>query len=73
VYVRTRVVPTGLAYLFHFTRHFRAGLSYPAAARLEFWQCLLHRLRSMVVLTHILKPASFADPDGTKPALPKTI
>jgi hypothetical protein len=63
----------GLAYLFHFTRHFRAGLSYPAAARLEFWRCLLRRLRLMVVLTHILKPASFADLDGTKPALPKTI
>jgi len=45
-------VPTGLAYLFHFTRHFRAGLSYPAAARLQVWWCLLHRLRSVVVLTH---------------------
>jgi hypothetical protein len=35
--VRTRVVPTGLAHLFHCTRHFRAGLSYPAATRLEFF------------------------------------
>jgi len=34
--VSTRVVPAGLAHLFNFNRHFRAGLSYPAATRLEF-------------------------------------
>jgi len=47
--------PTGLVHLFHFTRHFRAGLSYPAAMRLEFWWCLLHRLRSMIALTQSLE------------------
>jgi hypothetical protein len=52
------------SHLFHFTRHFRAGLSYPAATRLEFWWCLLHRLRSMIVLTQSLKPASFLASDG---------
>ena len=53
--VRTRVVPTGLAHLFRFTRHFRAGLSYPAATRLESWWCLLQRSRSMAVLTQCLE------------------
>ena len=42
----------------HFTRHFRAGLSYPAATRLESWQCLLDRMRS-IVLTHTLQVAPF--------------
>jgi hypothetical protein len=55
--MKTRVVPTGLAHLFHFTRHFRAGLSYPAATRMECWWRLLHRLRSMVVLTQSLLAA----------------
>jgi hypothetical protein len=68
--VRTRVVPTGLAHFVHFTRHFRAGLSYPAAPRLEFWWCLLHRLRSMVVLTQSLKPASFRAFYGAAEAAP---
>ncbi len=54
--VRTGVVPTGLAHLFHFTRHFRAGLSHAAATRLEFRWCLFHRLPSTVVLTQSLKP-----------------
>jgi len=54
--------------VFHFTRHFRAGLSYPAATRLEFWWCLLLRLRSMVVLT--LKPVSFWNLNGTAKAVP---
>jgi hypothetical protein len=68
--MRTRVVPTALAHLFHFTRHFRAGLSYPAAARLEFWWCLLHRLRSVVVLTQSLKPRVFCGRGGTAKAVP---
>ena len=48
VCVRTGVVPTGLAHLFHFTRHFRAGLSHAAATRLEFRWCLFHHLPSVV-------------------------
>ena len=79
--MKTRVVPTGLAHLFHFTRHFRAGLSYPAASRLESWWCLLHLLRSMVVLTQSLQPLSGlitgriklwrmeSEPQGLKPDL----
>ena len=51
--------PTGLAHLVHFTRHFPAGLSHPAATRLESWWCLLPRLRSMVVLTQSLEAAPF--------------
>jgi hypothetical protein len=57
VCVRTGDVPTGLEYLFHFTRHFRAGLSYPAAARLKLWWCLLQRMRAMRFLTQTLKVA----------------
>ena len=53
-----RVVLTGLAHLFYFTRHFRAGLSYFAATQLEFWWCLLHRLRSVAVLTITLLRAN---------------
>jgi hypothetical protein len=33
--VRTGVVPRGLVHWFHFTRHFRAGLSHAAATRLK--------------------------------------
>jgi hypothetical protein len=67
--VRTRVVPTGLTHLFHFTGHFRAGLSHPAAARLEFWWCLLHRSRSMVVLTQS-KSLFLLGLNGTAEAVP---
>ena len=42
VCVRTGVVPTGLASVFHFTRHFLCA-SHAAATRLEFWWFLLHR------------------------------
>jgi len=41
------------------SRHFRAGLSYPAAVRLEVWRCLLRRLRSLVVLAHTLEAAPY--------------
>jgi len=60
--------------VFHFTRRFRARLSHPAATRLEFWWCLLHRLRSMVVLTQSRKPVSFCAPGwhGCSRAPPKT-
>ena len=64
VCVRTGVVPTGLAHLFHFTRHFRAGLSPAAATRLEFRWCLFHRLPSTVVLTRSLKPTSLFASDA---------
>ena len=53
---------------------FRAGLSYPAATRLEFWWCLLHRLGLLLVLTHTLKPRHLQG-DGTAEAVlfPKPI
>jgi len=54
-----RVVPPGLAYLFHFTRHFRAGLSYLAATRLETWCCCFHHLHSVVALTQSREAAPF--------------
>ena len=57
--MRTRAVPTGLAHLVYFARHFRAGLSHPAATRLEFWWCLLDRLRSMVIITWSLEATPF--------------
>ncbi len=52
------------------TRHFRAGLSPRAATRLEFWWCLLERLRSMVVLTQSLKPRFNGARYGTGKAAP---
>jgi len=51
-----RVVPTGLAHLFNFTRHFRAGLSYPAATRLG-------------VFVVLAPPLAF---NGSSHAVPKT-
>jgi hypothetical protein len=54
-----RVVPPGLAHLFHFTRHFRAGLSYLAATRLQTWCCLFRRLHSTVALTQSREAAPF--------------
>jgi hypothetical protein len=70
VYVRTGVVPTGLADLFHFTRQCRAGLSHRAATRLQFWWCLLERLRSKVVLTQSLKPGFNGAMQDTDKAAP---
>ena len=54
--------PYGLAHWFHITRHFRAGLSYPAATRLEFWWCLLQRLRAMVILNAVSEARPFWAP-----------
>ena len=42
-YVRNYAVPTGLASIFRFTRHSRAGLSYTAATRLAFGSRSFHR------------------------------
>jgi hypothetical protein len=39
----TGAVPTGLASIVQFTRHFRAGLSHTAATRLHYGWRLLHR------------------------------
>ena len=36
ILARTGALPQGVGGIFHFTRRFRAGLSYPAALRLDF-------------------------------------
>jgi hypothetical protein len=56
--------------LFHFTRHFRAGLSHAAGYAAESPLITLHILSGQVVLTRSLKPRSFVILNGTAEAVP---